>query len=1018
MPRREHAAPDWADSDEVAEWASAAIDDALEAVDTALDAHRRGAPAGGDVSRQLAAALPSATGVTHGTAAPRKDASRGASHLPRPQENFNPPVDNSDAPFRPRLDHLRGLLSLPDNSPEQPAAAASPPGGGGASAADYPHPLSLKLERLAYQPWQLEAPPPVAPRPLEETPLVYVDTPAALADMAQRLAASRHVAIDLENHSFRSYQGFTCLMQVSTRETDYIVDVIALRGALPAALAGVLADPSVVKVLHGADHDVLWLQRDFSLYVVNLFDTGQAARVLSHRSAGLAHLLDHYCGVSADKRYQLADWRLRPLSPEMLHYARSDTHYLLYIYDRMKQELAVAGPNVPPPLVVPLPPGVPVGALGTVLERSRQLCLQRYTKGCLLEGAALDDGDRWAAHLPRGLAPQHAAVFDALYRFRDRIAREEDEGTGYLLPRRVMVQLAQAAPATAKDVQSLLGRGVPDLMYRQAGKIAELIAAAKSSAATSEAAAGGGAPALAAAAVAPGVALQSQAVAAAAVVVEPLSVPQQLPAFQPRAVAPIAVRKAQSSAFGGAVLASSSSAATALAAAAAAPIRSPPSSAPLVAIKTATTSVFAASLAGGGGTPAAATAAVGVSAASASRQANSSAFAAVLAGNAGGGGSAVPGGGGGGGGLGGSSHAAFVVQQLTSSFKLPFAMTVAPAAAAPAQQAAEGDEAAAGEEQDGNKSGGEEDPLQKRTRREVRDAMAALQAAGSVDVVIGKNGHDVAADEGGGDGSGQAAAAAVAAAAAPRRKDEVDSEEEEEDFIPLPLSKAYKRGGGAAGGGGRADDIDGRQRQKNGRGGSGGNRSGGGRGRGSGQQRAGGGGGGGNDVDDAELHQTYRRIGLESDSSDSEADDAPSKRAGLTGGGGGDDNEEGDDAQGEPNGEATVVPFDYKAARQQQQQQSGRGGRGGRGGHSADAGRGGRAPRGRGGRQGKPAAPAFVPPRAAADGSGGAGASVNKRQRAVFNPYDLPDDVMLKGGKRSAVAPRSGNRSLSWSANK
>ena len=145
-------------------------------------------------------------------------------------------------------------------------------------------------------------------------------------------------------------------------------------------------------------------QRDFGLYVVNLFDTGQAARVLSLPSAGLAFLLDHYCGVKvwicvdrsvkmmqgrqrvcsdpsaglaessdegamwrakvtsgwtppensiipplpppplqADKRYQLADWRVRPLSPEMMHYARSDTHYLLYIHDRLKAELTAGG---------------------------------------------------------------------------------------------------------------------------------------------------------------------------------------------------------------------------------------------------------------------------------------------------------------------------------------------------------------------------------------------------------------------------------------------------------------------------------------------------------------------------------------------------------------------------------------------------------------------------------------------------------------------------------------------------
>jgi hypothetical protein len=38
------------------------------------------------------------------------------------------------------------------------------------------------------------------------------------------------------------------------------VDVLALREEVGPALAPLLADPGVVKVLHGADHDVVWLQ--------------------------------------------------------------------------------------------------------------------------------------------------------------------------------------------------------------------------------------------------------------------------------------------------------------------------------------------------------------------------------------------------------------------------------------------------------------------------------------------------------------------------------------------------------------------------------------------------------------------------------------------------------------------------------------------------------------------------------------------------------------------------------------
>lgn len=40
--------------------------------------------------------------------------------------------------------------------------------------------------------------------------------------------------------------------------------------------------------------------------------------------------------MQADKRWQMADWRIRPLSEEALLYARMDTHYLLYMYDLIK----------------------------------------------------------------------------------------------------------------------------------------------------------------------------------------------------------------------------------------------------------------------------------------------------------------------------------------------------------------------------------------------------------------------------------------------------------------------------------------------------------------------------------------------------------------------------------------------------------------------------------------------------------------------------------------------------------
>lgn len=63
--------------------------------------------------------------------------------------------------------------------------------------------------------------------------------------------------------------------------------------------------------MHGADWDVQWLQRDFGIYIVNLFDTGQASRLLNLPRYSLAFLLQYCCNLTVNKHYQLADWRIR-----------------------------------------------------------------------------------------------------------------------------------------------------------------------------------------------------------------------------------------------------------------------------------------------------------------------------------------------------------------------------------------------------------------------------------------------------------------------------------------------------------------------------------------------------------------------------------------------------------------------------------------------------------------------------------------------------------------------------------
>ena len=199
---------------------------------------------------------------------------------------------------------------------------------------------------------------------------VYVDTLEKLEKMNRDILQSSSVAVDLEHHSYRSFQGFTCLMQCTTSETntDYIVDTIVLRSKMHTCNVW-STNPEILKVFHGADRDVLWLQRDFGIYVVNMFDTGQASRVLKFPSFALSHLLLKYCNVKAQKQYQLSDWRQRPLSKALRMYAQEDTHYLLYIAMTLRNELIDSSTSK----IDSVP-----NLLAETLRRSKEITLKRY----------------------------------------------------------------------------------------------------------------------------------------------------------------------------------------------------------------------------------------------------------------------------------------------------------------------------------------------------------------------------------------------------------------------------------------------------------------------------------------------------------------------------------------------------------------------------------------------------------------------------------------------------------------
>ncbi|RQX72010.1 3'-5' exonuclease domain-containing protein, partial [Toxoplasma gondii CAST] len=318
-------------------------------------------------------------------------------------------------------------------------------------------------------------------KPLKDTPLVRIAEKEELQELVDELSSGAHslVAIDLEHHSFHSYRGFTCLLQLSTREKDYIIDPFALFDHLHV-LNTITANPKILKIFHGADSDIIWLQRDFSVYVVNMFDTCVAARALAvPGGASLANLLQTYCHVEANKQYQLADWRRRPLTPEMETYARSDTHYLPFIFDVMKNQLLSKpelGAALSPSAVTDFDGTLEVTEAGKqimmfTMERSRDVCLKLHVE------APFDAPAEAEALLKRtraGLSPLSYVVFIELLKWRDTLARRLDRSPVSLATPAHLLLLAQKRPTSAVEFAAAM-RPAPPTLRQHMPELIQLI---------------------------------------------------------------------------------------------------------------------------------------------------------------------------------------------------------------------------------------------------------------------------------------------------------------------------------------------------------------------------------------------------------------------------------------------------------------------------------------------------------------------------------------------------------------
>ncbi len=265
---------------------------------------------------------------------------------------------------------------------------------------------------------------------------VWIDDVKGLNRLVSTLNKQSILAVDTESNGLHAYQEQVCLVQVSTKSADYLIDPLALDSLEP--LGEIFLDPGIEKIFHAAEYDLICLKRDFDIEVANLFDTRWAVRVLGYKGDGLDRLLGEKFGVQVNKKYQKANWAIRPLSSEQTSYARLDTHYLIPLRHMLRTELKA--------------------------KDLWQLASEDFQRACQVE---IPDG---RSALWERVANQSAytlrelTVLKELGECRERIAERLDRPTFKVVSDRHLFEIAKLMPEHQDD---LLGAG---LSHRQVGR--------------------------------------------------------------------------------------------------------------------------------------------------------------------------------------------------------------------------------------------------------------------------------------------------------------------------------------------------------------------------------------------------------------------------------------------------------------------------------------------------------------------------------------------------------------------
>ncbi|MEM8996616.1 MAG: ribonuclease D, partial [Acidobacteriota bacterium] len=151
----------------------------------------------------------------------------------------------------------------------------------------------------------------------------WIDSAGALEAACRRWREAEAIALDTEFVRERTFFPKLGLIQVNDGVRNSLVDPLAIGDLGP--FAAVLADPSVLKILHSCSEDLEVFDVHADTVPEPLFDTQVAATLLyPSNPPGYARLIQELFELEVPKGETRSNWLRRPLRDAQKHYAALD----------------------------------------------------------------------------------------------------------------------------------------------------------------------------------------------------------------------------------------------------------------------------------------------------------------------------------------------------------------------------------------------------------------------------------------------------------------------------------------------------------------------------------------------------------------------------------------------------------------------------------------------------------------------------------------------------------------------